>query len=296
MFLSRESSDCISVTWYAKLLQNLNSDVTSRDVWAKRIKRFDRAAQVFVDAEILLFSLVLAYVIRIEGKLEPRFVNQLIFALPCITSARLILMWQGGVYRCLPKYFALPDVIRLAKLHSLVTVALLGFRLLYSWKFVPLIQLPLSVIALECLLSFGGLVTFRTLQRTNSKDSKKRAHPADRKRVLLYGAGSAGVSLWRQLAQEPNIEVVGFIDDDPAKIGRSVSGLSVLGNGDALSDIVAQHGVRELTITIANCGRNLLSKILSKCQELQIPAKVVPSLGDIAQGSQLGHLQTLASN
>ncbi len=45
--------------------------------------------------------------------------------------------------------------------------------------------------------------------------------------TLLFGAGSNGLRTKRALDDSNAVNVIGFIDDDPAKIGRSIEGLSV---------------------------------------------------------------------
>jgi FlaA1/EpsC-like NDP-sugar epimerase len=254
----------------------------------KKIALYSSRAQIIVDTGIFVVSLVLAYLIRFEGRLGASDRTQLLVWLPWIIGARLLLTWQGGVYSFASEYFSLPDVIATWRVEVLLTAGLLVLRLFYPFeRFAQLIRLPLSVIALEFLLSFGGLVSVRTLLRTRREaagNGKTNAN-AGRKRILLYGAGSAGTSFWKQLNHDANVEVVGFIDDDLSKAGKSIAGLRVRGNGEALGQLVSRYQAQEVIITIANCSRNLLTQILAKCQEVRVPAKVVPSVGEIMQGS-----------
>jgi len=254
----------------------------------KKLDPYSRIGQIILDTGIFVSSLALAYVIRFDGNLDNASRTQFLFYLPWIVGARLLLTWKGGVYSFVSEYFSLSDVIATGKVHALLTAVLLALRFFYPFeRFARWLQLPLSIIMLEFLLAFAGLMSVRTLLRTrheaagNGQPTKEKG----RQRVLLYGAGSAGISFWKQLNRDHNVEVVGFVDDDRAKAGRSISGLKVLGNGEALGQIVERHRVQELIITIANCSRTLLSRILAKCRELQIPAKVVPSVGEIMEGS-----------
>jgi FlaA1/EpsC-like NDP-sugar epimerase len=255
----------------------------------KKLAPYSSTTQMMADAGIFACSLALAYVIRFDGHLDAALRTQFLVCLPWMVGARLLLTWKGGVYRLVSQYFSLPDVMAIGQTHVSLTAVLLVLRFFYPFeRFAYWLRLPLSIIALEFLLSLAGLLSVRTLLRTRHEtagNGKANGKAVERRRVLLYGAGSAGISLWKQLKQDHNAEVVGFIDDDPAMADRSISGLRVLGDGEALGQIIARHGVHEVIITIANCSRSLLTRILAKCQEVQIPAKVVPSVEEIMQGS-----------
>src|SRR5207245_6432340 len=168
-------------------------------------------------------SLALAYVIRFDGHWDAALRTQFLACLPWMVGARLLLTWKGGVYRLVSQYFSLPDVIAIGQTHISLTAVLLVLRFFYAFEsFAYWLRLPLSIIALEFLLSLAGLLSVRTLLRTRHETGKANGKATERKRVLLYGAGSAGMSLWRQLKQDHNADVVGFIDDDLAKADRSI--------------------------------------------------------------------------
>ena len=58
---------------------------------------------------------------------------------------------------------------------------------------------------------------------------------SDDRRALIYGAGEAGVMLLREVRANPTIgyKICGFVDDDPAKTGRSIHRVKVFGTGDS---------------------------------------------------------------
>jgi len=104
------------------------------------------------------------------------------------------------------------------------------------------------------------------------------------KRVLLYGAGRAGMMLRREIENNPVFDVVGFIDDDPDKVGSVISDTLVLGRGDDLESLVREWRVDEVIITMATASRSTLARALAKCRRTRIPAKIIPSLREILGG------------
>ena len=72
------------------------------------------------------------------------------------------------------------------------------------------------------------------------------------RKVVLYGSGQLGVMAAYILAYDEDIEVVGFVDDDPAKRGQESNGLKVLGDESALPGL-RQAGV---SCVIACIGDN----------------------------------------
>ena len=81
---------------------------------------------------------------------------------------------------------------------------------------------------------------------------KGRDAPADKRSVLIYGAGDCGAELLKQIqsGRRTGYRVLGFIDDDPSKLNQSVRMTPVLGTRDDLTRLVRPLGIEELLVAI----------------------------------------------
>ena len=103
------------------------------------------------------------------------------------------------------------------------------------------------------------------------------------KRVLLIGAGDAGQQLARDLQDDPEFKLIGFLDDDPIKKGRRVSGLSVLGDTNDLSATALQSAIDEVILSMPSAPVSAIKRVVASCEKLDIPALSVPALREIVQ-------------
>ena len=112
---------------------------------------------------------------------------------------------------------------------------------------------------------------------------------AGKKRTLIYGAGDAGVTLLREIHQNPCLayEIVGFIDDDPAKAGRLIHRVKVFGTGAALASIVASQSIEMVLIALPSATGTQMTAILNRCHEAGICYKTIPGLAEVIEGNGL---------
>ncbi|MEE9370648.1 MAG: nucleoside-diphosphate sugar epimerase/dehydratase [Sedimentisphaerales bacterium] len=106
------------------------------------------------------------------------------------------------------------------------------------------------------------------------------------KRLLIVGAGDASEELARSILHKPvaEYEVVGFIDDDPAKQGAFIQGLPVLGTVDRLPKICKERNIEEIAIAMPSATPPELRRVIQVCEGAKIRFRTVPSITDIASG------------
>jgi FlaA1/EpsC-like NDP-sugar epimerase len=259
----------------------------SRD--SKRLfNLYSRANQLVIDACIFATSLAGAYLVRFESLPDWPQTKQFLLFLPYVIAARLIVNWASGIYRLVWRYTSLPEALAIARSLTVVSLMLVGLRLFYpaSWSFSNDVKIPLGVIVLDFLFCFTGTVAARALRRIQYERGERlgSALVLEPKRLLLYGAGRAGIALARHAKNRADVEVVGFLDDKQ-KVGTVIAETRVLGGGDLLERIAATYRVDQVVITMTSPPPDVVRKALTGCRRISATLKVVPDL----QALLLGH-------
>src|SRR5690349_12259558 len=214
--------------------------------------------RIALDALVLSSALWLAFLFRFEFQLPPVVRNILLVNWPLVVVVHYFGLAAFGVPRMSWRYMTMLDAVRILMAVMVPATVLVLVRLLVplSGASVPLI--PLGVLAMNPVLTFVGLVGARATWRLRSEvqDRKKRAAEGVRHRVLLVGAGEAGVLVAREIANRPDLGLnpVGFVDDNPLKVGTSIAGLRVLGTTATIAEIAERKRVKRVLITIANAS------------------------------------------
>lgn len=104
--------------------------------------------------------------------------------------------------------------------------------------------------------------------------------PSFLRRVLVVGAGRAGSTLAQIVTDmHPHpFYLVGYVDDDPQKIGLMVEGFPVLGGGDRLMEIIEERNVTDLAMAITGEMNPDLFQMLMKAEEMGIEVTSMPIL------------------
>ena len=106
------------------------------------------------------------------------------------------------------------------------------------------------------------------------------------RRVLLIGAGRAGVMVGKEISQRPELALqpVGFVDDDPNKAHRRIGGLDVLGTTDDLAMLARTTGATEAILTMASVERADIRRIVHACEAAGLDTQIIPGLFEIVGG------------
>src|SRR5262249_9388849 len=119
-----------------------------------------------------------------------------------------------------------------------------------------------------------------------------RAHQAavraGGKRVVVVGAGDAGMSVLKELALDPAsaCSPVALVDDGPSKWGRNIYGVPVVAGGIArLAATVVQSRAEEILICIPSASAPQMQGILRACRSAGIPVRTLPSIAELVGGA-----------
>jgi len=105
-------------------------------------------------------------------------------------------------------------------------------------------------------------------------------------RVLIVGAGDAGEKILREINDnyKLNYEVVGLIDDDEQKQGRTIHGVRVLGPVDRLPKILKRETIHQILIAVPSASGDRIRRIVETCQQCNLDYKILPGIGDLIDG------------
>src|SRR5699024_11840661 len=100
-------------------------------------------------------------------------------------------------------------------------------------------------------------------------------------RTLLIGAGDAGAIFVRSLRNRPDINVVGFLDDDKNKQGTVLYGYPVIGQISDLEEVVNRYNVEQITIAIPSLSGEEMREIVTEARKTNVKTNQMPYIQDI---------------
>ncbi len=145
---------------------------------------------------------------------------------------------------------------------------------------------PRSVYILDFCLCLLATVSVPLAIRILSDSPPRPARTDAMRRILIYGAGAAGLAVLREIRcnSRLNYRVCGFVDDDARKKDTDFSQMRVLGSGPELATIAARHQIDEVLIAVPSATGGQMTTILQHCQNAGLTCKTIPGLTDVIQG------------
>ena len=243
-----------------------------------------RTNQVVLDLLVFMLSYILSFLLRFEGTPPGNSLDQMLILFPYIALVRLITYYLFSVYSITWRYVSVRDALRIGEACLPATLVMLAARMFLPDR-LAVLRIPIGIIALEFLLVLTGTLGIRMTRRLYYEMVERERYEGNsslplKKATLLIGAGSAGNMTARELRQRADLgmEVVGFIDDDPAKHSMILQGVKVFGDTAQIPDIAKRLKAEEAIITIANASSRQIRRIVEICERARLKVKIIPSL------------------
>jgi UDP-GlcNAc:undecaprenyl-phosphate GlcNAc-1-phosphate transferase len=229
-----------------------------------------RVFEVLLDVVLIGLAYYSANVLYYGPLGDERILDLFLNILPALVFLKLMAFLVAGVYRGLWRYVTVSDLVVYVK-GVVLGSALSVLALLFLFRFEGFSRTVFVLDGLFLLLLVAGSrLAFRLLRKL----VRVSTVPAGR-RVLIYGAGDAGVLLLREMWNNRQLDCVpvGFGDDDPGKHGKVIEGLRVLGGNGSLPDICRKLHVEEVYISSNRIPAERVQEILRICEAVRVGVK-----------------------
>lgn len=186
-----------------------------------------------------------------------------------------------GLYRAIFRHTGWPSAIAVA-------IACSVYGVLYSlvFTFIQIDGVPRTVGLIQPVLLFIGVAGTRGIAHYVLSGSYIRVLGGNsRRKALIYGAGAAGRQLAAALSSSQDMEVVGFLDDDPTLHGALAHRFPVFSPAEA-ARVVDREDVTDVLLAIPSASRARRREVLDLFRPFSVSVQTVPGLLDLATGRQ----------
>ncbi len=235
-----------------------------------------RAVVVAVDVVLAMVATWVAYSLRLETLHWPSITSEWWPYL--LTPALAIPIFvRFGLYRAIFRYTGLGALVATGQAVGLYAVVLFTILLWQRWPLVPRSLGILQPIIFLLLVGISRALARFWLAGIGF------GRPAQQGRMLIFGAGTVGVQTSTAMAIAGNLKLLGFIDEDPHKIGQTINGVPVFSLAE-VPDIVKELEITDVLLAIPSATRARRNKIIQSLRSLHVHTRTLPSLADLASG------------
>ncbi|WP_367849026.1 polysaccharide biosynthesis protein [Rhodoferax sp. WC2427] len=243
--------------------------------WPRSTKRL---VVVSLDVVLGLFAMWLAFTLRLDKLHWPVGAQWAVYALGPLLAIPIFVRF--GLYRAIFRYTGMAALTATAQAVGIYTLWL--FAVLQWMQWMQWEVIPRSIGILQPLIFLLLVGTSRSVARFWLAGLDIGARRTDA-RLLIYGAGNAGVQTAAALGSTRTYTILGFVDDDPAKTGRSINGVPVYGP-QQIPGIVHRENVTDILLAVPSVSRERRNEILQTLQTLPVHVRTLPGLSDLASG------------
>lgn len=253
------------------------------------LKRWQKVALLllFYDFTTTVFSYFAALFIRFDcvfSSIPRNYINVAVVFVPLYALVCLIIYSFFKLYKSVWHFASYSELLRLI-VATFYTLILHVVSLSVYCKFIKIKRFPISYFVIGIFLQFAFMIFarfgYRFLILVRSK-YREESHT----NVLLYGAGSAGQGILRDVNHTHQTEdrIVCIIDDDPNKQDRFIDGVPIIGGRDELFSAVKKYNIKKIFIVLPSVSASNKRDILNLCQETGCEVRQLPGIYQLAKG------------
>jgi FlaA1/EpsC-like NDP-sugar epimerase len=237
--------------------------------WPRQTKRL---LMLVADLIVVPAALWAAFALKFDS-LSEGFEQNLLFYVGVAATGTLIFA-TSGLYRAVVRFIGMRMLVAIVAgaTGSAVVLWLLSALL-------PFIQpIPISVAVIYWLIALVWVAGTRLIARWILTPLNGEVT-----RVVIYGAGDAGIRLSLALAPGRQFAVLAFVDEKASLHGTLMNGVPVISPAQ-LGAFIERYEVDRILLAIPSASRRRKAEILRRLEPLHVHVQSVPDFGDIVSG------------
>ncbi len=234
-----------------------------------------RIIALIIDIGLSVLCTWFAFYLRLEQFIKINDVT--ILAVFISIFLAIPIFWLSGLYK---------TMIRFAGSSIILTVAIATFA--YSLLYFAVIGIygiqgiPRSIGIIQPLLLFLAVSTSRIIVRYFYVNNFSKNYK-NKKNVLIYGAGNAGRQLLASLENNPEMKMLGFLDDNEQFHNQTILGQNVF-NPMKIEKLIVSKNIDIVLLALPMISRIKRNQIIENLNQYKLIVKTLPSIQDIVDG------------
>ena len=238
---------------------------------------------LILDLSVTQFAMLLAIVLQKNLVVDSIFWQPMISTILLVGIVNIIVFALMKTFSGIVRYTGLQDAVRIA-----VSILISSFVLFVinntSFSFSNDFILGKVIIILYGTFSFLQLISYRVFVKFVFAFS--RNYKMQKKHVVIFGAGEAGVATKRVLEHDTqnNINLLAFVDDDKKKTKKVLDGIPIISLAE-LTNLVKEQPIDELVIASFVIPTKRKNELVDFCLDHEIKILNVPPYSQWTEGS-----------
>ena len=231
-----------------------------------------------IDVIIAIFSFLAATALRLNFRYEELHLEVFIYHFVFLLGIRFITFLYFKTYSGIIRHTSIEDAVLILKtiFTGTMVAAVISLAIRYFLQVETLIYVPISILVIDFFICLFLLVSLRFMVKKFYESFINEFKPAVG--VLIYGAGYSGL-LTKNVIQNDrgiNYQVLGFIDDNESKVGKTIEGIRVFNLVEALDKFVDTYEGLQVIMAIKNINIQAKRKISDVFLDRGVVVKTLP--------------------
>ena len=252
------------------ILSEASKNIINLPRYAKRI------IALIIDIGLCVLCTWIAFYLRLEQFIKINDVTILAVLISIFLAIPIFLL--SGLYKTMIRFAGSSIILTVA-------VATLAYGLLYFAVIgiYGIQEIPRSIGIIQPLLLFLAISISRVIIRYLFVNTFTSKNFKNKKNVLIYGAGSAGRQLLASLENNPEMKMMGFLDDNQQFHNQTILG-QIVYNPLKIEKLINIKNIDLVLLALPSISRIKRNHIIENLNKNKVTVKTLPSIQDIVDG------------